>query len=82
MSEETQGTTCKKCGQAKKSCSTCGQKKQKQSEQPKKCDKCEKLKKGIRPYVIISLIMLIFISAGIYNVISYLIQLLSNQFFN
>jgi len=78
MSEETQGKTCKKCGQTPKSCPTCNQKKQKEVEQTKKCEKCDKFKKGIRPYIIISLIMMAFMFAGIYSIISYLIGLFSN----
>jgi hypothetical protein len=67
MSEETQNATCKKCSKEKK-----------EVESPKKCDKCEKLKKGMKPYVIMSLIMMAFMFAGVYSIISYLIELFSN----
>jgi hypothetical protein len=78
MSEETQGKSCKKCGQAKKTCTTCNQKTQKSAEEPKKCDKCEKLKSGMKPYIILSIIMFYFMIAGIYKTVVDLIQLFSN----
>jgi len=88
MSEETQGTTCKKCGQDKKSCSTCNQKKElkniKESKtdetkkNEKSCKTCNKAVRQIMPYLLVTVLFTFFLAVGVYDFVKYIIGLFSN----
>jgi len=82
MSEETQGKTCKKCGQDKKSCPICNQKKQFKINEPKEkkkpCKSCNKAVRQLLPVIITTIVFTTFFVYGVYEFIKYLIGLFSN----
>ncbi len=88
MSEETQGKTCKKCGQTPKSCPTCSQKKQlkineenkvdETKKNEKKCRSCNKAVKQIIPYLLVTVLFTFFLAIGVYDFFKYIIGLFSN----